>query len=407
MRRELLESDILDRASRIPDVDVSNERTAYPCMFAQSEDIKPLLVANARRWSHHAKLMAKRLRAYGASMPIIVGPDSVVVNGIGRLEDVAESKDKTVHVIRLDAERAEFARRMLNLLSMDFDIENRYADLLRYNSFRRARGFRTVLGTVFTFFAFGKRTSKTVDVKNKADFAQWVSVYGRSLLDFGAGHFNEVNILRSVGIDADGFEPFMLTPETEIIDPVLTRKTAREFLARVAAGKTWSSITLATVLNSVPFASDRRHIVRICASLCDTKTTLFSGCSADNHPRWMDVTKEYLNGTNDASSKFVLDYESGVTIGDVVDSPKVQKYHTRAEVAALFGEFFSGVKIETGANLYMTRCIAARPVKWTDLEESLRFEFDLAYPDGSRMGLADEAITAFRARRMRFGHEVG
>lgn len=407
MRRELLESDIMDRASRILDVDISDERAAYPCMFPQLEDIKPLLAANAGRWSHHAKLMAKRLRACGASMPIIVGPDNVVVNGIGRLEDAAESRKKTVSVIRLDAERAEFARRMLNLLSMDFDIENRYADLLRYNSFRRARGFRTVLGTVFTFFAFGKRTSKTVDIKNKSDVAQWVSVYGKSLLDFGAGHFNEVKMLRLIGVDADGFEPFMLTPETEIIDPGLARKTTRDFLAKVAAGKTWSSITLATVLNSVPFASDRRHIVRICAALCDVKTTLFSGCSADDHPRWKDMTKEYLNGTNDATSKFILDYEPGVTIGDVVDSPKAQKYHTKKEVQALFGEFFQNVAISSGMSLYMARCTNARRISWDDLVDSLRFEFDLAYPDGSRMGLADEAITAFRARRMRLGHEVG
>jgi hypothetical protein len=199
----------------------------------------------------------------------------------------------------------------------------------------------------------------------------------------------------------------MLAPETEIIDPALTRKTAREFLAKVAAGKTWSSITLATVLNSVPFASDRRHIVRICAALCDVKTTLFSGCSADDHPRWMDMTKEYLNGTNDATSKFILDYEPGVTIGDVVDNPKVQKYHTKKEVQVLFGEFFSNVAISSGMSLYMARCTNALRIPWNDLVESLRFEFDLAYPDGSRMGLADEAIAAFRARRMRFGHEVG
>jgi hypothetical protein len=121
----------------------------------------------------------------------------------------------------------------------------------------------------------------------------------------------------------------------------------------------------------------------------------------------MDMTKEYLNGTNDATSKFILDYEPGVTIGDVVDSPKVQKYHTKKEVQSLFGEFFTNVAISSGMSLYMARCTRARVAPWNDLVESLRFEFDLAYPDGSRMGLADEAIAAFRARRMRLGHEVG
>lgn len=407
MRRELLAANVQEMASRIPDVDVNNEREAFPCMFAQREEIGPLLRANAGRWSHHAKTMARRLTARGASMPAIVGPDNVVVNGIGRLEYAAEQKETTVPVVRLDADRAAFARLMLNLLSMDFDIENRYADLLRYNSFRRAHHVRSTLGTVFTFFAFGGRVSKTVDLSRNADFLAWTSVYGKSLLDFGAGHFSEVQMLRKVGIDADGFEPFMLTPVTIDMDPPLARKLTRELLAKVAAGKVWDSVVLATVLNSVPFAADRRHIVRICAALCGPKTVLFSGCSSEVHPMWKDVAKEYLNGVNDSSSKFVLDYEPGVTIGDVVDSPKVQKYHTRKEVAALFGEFFSRVKIQTGASLYMSMSAAPRPITWADLEESLRFEFDLAYPDGTRMGLSEEAISAFRARRARLGNADG
>lgn len=44
------------------------------------------------------------------------------------------------------------------------------------------------------------------------------------------------------------------------------------------------------------------------------------------------------------------------------------------------------------------KCENVRRIPWERLEEALRFEFNLPYPDGSRMGLIDEAISAFRHR---------
>jgi hypothetical protein len=55
-------------------------------------------------------------------MPIILTPDLEVINGIGRLEMLAEKRQKTAPVVFIDRGRAELARAMLNLLSMDFDI---------------------------------------------------------------------------------------------------------------------------------------------------------------------------------------------------------------------------------------------------------------------------------------------
>ena len=56
------------------------------------------------------------------------------------------------------------AQAMLNFLSMDFDIHTRYADLLRYNSFRRVRRVRAELGWGFIFAHYKKNAVKEYDV---------------------------------------------------------------------------------------------------------------------------------------------------------------------------------------------------------------------------------------------------
>ena len=93
------------------------------------------------------------------------------------------------------------------------------------------------------------------------------------------------------------------------------------------------------------------------------------------------------------ATTFRLEYESGVRIGDFQDKPKVQKYHTKKEFYDLFYQFFRDVKISE-----MSSNVCVRRIPWERLEEALRFEFNLPYPDGSRMGLVDEAISAFKHR---------
>jgi hypothetical protein len=98
-------------------------------------------------------------------------------------------------------EEAEFARAMMNLLSMDFDIHTRYADMLRFNSFRRARRVRRELGNGFIFATHGAKPCKDFDIGKLSDRARWVKEHGTTILDFGAGHLTETFLLRQAGID--------------------------------------------------------------------------------------------------------------------------------------------------------------------------------------------------------------
>ena len=93
-------------------------------------------------------------------MPLVCREDLTVINGIGRLEMLAEKGAAFAPVVFVTDQEAEFARAMMNLLSMDFDIHTRYADMLRFNSFRRARRVRRELGNGFIFATHGAKPCK-------------------------------------------------------------------------------------------------------------------------------------------------------------------------------------------------------------------------------------------------------
>ena len=98
------------------------------------------------------------------------------------------------------------------------------------------------------------------------------------------------------------------------------------------------------------------------------------------------------------ATTFRLEYESGVRIGDFQDKPKVQKYHTKKEFYDLFYQFFRDVKISEMSGNVCAKCENVRRIPWERLVEALQFEFNLPYPDGSRMELVDDAINAFKRR---------
>lgn len=397
MRKQILASRALGQIRALPDVRWDHPEEGYPCLFAEELPLAPILQANAGRWKRHAKLATRALVSKGAVMPVVLGPGNRIVNGVGRVEYAAERGETRIFAVQLSAERAEVAGTMLNLLSMDFDIAERYEKLLRYNSFRRVTGKRRDLGIVWVFFAFGRVAGHAVDISDRATSERWKARHGTSVLDFGAGHGTECALVSTFGVRTTMFEPYRLTPDTTTIDLERSVAGVRTFLRDVAAGVKWDSIFLATVLNSVPFGEDRRHILRLCAALASRETRLFLGCSSDKHPNWRDISKVYANEENAKRSKFVLDYEPGITLGDA-RRPKVQKYHTQAEVGALCRSFWADVELSDFANLVMAECSRPRRVKADKLRESIAFEFDLPYPGDQRMGLVAEAMAAFEAR---------
>ena len=80
--------------------------------------------------------------------------------------------------------------------------------MLRYKSFRRARRVREELGHGFVFAVHGKNPCHTFDIFNPSQQAKWRKEHGNTILDFGAGHLTETNILNAAGFDCTPFEPY-------------------------------------------------------------------------------------------------------------------------------------------------------------------------------------------------------
>lgn len=399
MTEALAMANIDAAAAKLPDIDPLSP-AFFPCMAAEQVPLSRMLTANSGRWIPYARNAARMLHAKGIEMPVVATRDCVVVNGIGRLQLAAEKRQPTVAVVWITDDQAALARAMLNLLSMDFDIHTRYADLLRYNSFRRAAGVRDRLGRAFVFDLLGNESSKRFDIKNPANAKQWKSHYGEVVLDWGAGLLQETAMLRAAGVDCTPFEPYYLRPGTSDIDIDGARSIVRQFLERVAAGTKWQSLFMSAVLNSVPFYQDRLHIVRLLAELAYPGGTLHT-CSASTAQAGARVIagKQYANKLDSSRLNFSLGYEPRISLGDFGAKPKVQKYHTPREFQEIVGQGFEQVRITENFNNVNATAWRARVISWADVEAAIRFEFDLPYPGDQRMGLVDEAVAAFKARR--------
>jgi len=230
MRETIRRIDLLGMAAGLPD-----KPNQYPCMNAGVEPIGPYVRANSGRWIPYARNVAVTLLGHKIIMPIVVDPAGLVVNGIGRLQMMAEKHHATGSFVHLTAAESAFAGAMLNLLSMDFNVEEKYADLLRYNSFRRARRVRYELGLGFVSQVINSYNTDNFDYRDPKDAAKWKTTYGTSIVDFGAGHLHETEILRSMGVRVSPFEPYRLG-EGNDIDVPASLDVARRFLEDVAAG---------------------------------------------------------------------------------------------------------------------------------------------------------------------------
>lgn len=394
LNEAIRDSDVVAMAGEFPDA-----TDLYPCLRTGEEPITPLLKANKGNWNRHAKVVSRMLSHRGIEMPVIVDENDKVINGIGRLEHYATRKYPTVPVLRLSGKTAELARSMLNLLTMDFDIHNRYRDDLRFNSFRRTAHVRTTLGLGFTFAVIGSRSSEELKLDNPTHLSAWKKVHGDTVVDFGAGHLTETNLLRSQGIDVTPFEPFRCDPNKA--DTVMREEStvlAREFLRQVGAEKQWTSVFISSVLNSVPFIEDRRLIVALLAAITG-RGRCYAVAKSVAHGSWKTLTGgSVINSRNASYAGFSIGYEPGTVLTDLADQPKAQKYHTVDEFRALFKERFANVHAAHSQANAQVIASDPLPVDPDVLKAACDFEFNLMYPDGKRMGLADYAREMFGKR---------
>ena len=174
------------------------------------------------------------------------------------------------------------------------------------------------------------------------------------------------------------------------------------FLERVANGTKFDAIFLASVLNSVPFSTDRERIVTIVSALATPGTVVYAGAISRASDRFLAATGAKENISNHETqfdSSFSAGYEDGVVVSDLMKHPKAQKYFTVDEWRELWSLGFSHVEAYLYKPNQLVQMVARDPlpINSTKLAEAIRFEFDLPYPKDS-LDRVEQALDAFSAR---------
>lgn len=396
MTERLMQTHIEALGVNLPDI-APDSPAYYPCCALTEWDVPLLARQNVNCFIRHAGNVGRMLTRMHIDLPLVITPDGTVLNGIGRLEAAARKGKQRIQAVCIDPEKALFAQAMLNYLSMDFHFTGENADFLRYGAYRRAWLKRTHFGSAFVIPFSTSRRNADFDINNPEQQQKWKSICGETVLDFGSGQGDEANMLRKVGINVTTFEPYPAIHN--YVSRTQGKDSARTFLNAVQSNKQFSAIFLSSVLNSVPFPEDREHLVCLCAALCSAQTVLFAGARGQNSSNWHWLSYgEGLSNRGSRECTFKLAYEKGAVLGDITNTPKIQKFFSDDEFREVFSRFFATVHIGHKSSGVTASCRDPLPLLPQALSAALRFEFNLPYADGQRMNLVQPALNAFSAR---------
>jgi hypothetical protein len=397
---------VIEKINMLPDIEVDTPEW-YPVLKTKPVSVLRLMKLNDRWLEQHAIVMSGQMKSNGLPpMPVICTPELEVLNGKARLTYAASEGADFVDIVTVPSGVSEEVKAMLNLLSMDFDIQERYADLLRHNSFRRKNQRVEILTPTFLedflrhFVPSGNRNA-AFHLSDPKHIELWKQYYGTTVVDFGAGLCDKTDILNRIGVDCTPFEPFFLAKDNETIDTEGARALVGRFLKRVEDGTVFDSIFIASVFNSIPFLQDRIHVVKIVASLCSEHTKLHTAAICTESDRWHNHARgDVKKGHDTSSGGFPLDYEPRIIVSDIAQKPKVQKYHTQTEFKELISHGFKSVDTFLTAKNGLVQAVGsnARTIPTDELRAAIEFEFNLPHPNGLRLDMAEEALKAFSKR---------
>jgi hypothetical protein len=381
---------VLEAAEALPDFE-GEDWFAVNCKY---EPLGPLVEGQAERYDKKATNLAISVWRMGIRIPIVVSESGQIVNGIHRAFAALEVAETSWPVIRIPDAHAEVALNFLNYLSMDFHVDSDFEKLLRYSAYRRPQNNRGAVPKAMRFWGNGHKTLADKDSYSVDYWRKFRDIHGQTILDFGSGLSAAAPYLQTKGINALDFEPFRIDPDSNVgvPSPAYSRQQAKRFLAAVSDPRLrFDSIFLCSVLNSVPFATDRMCVLAIVHALSSRATAIYGTCRDIS-----DYNYEYGGIRN--ANYFTFDSEPGVRIGDVMRNPKLQKFHTQDEAKVMFSKFWKGIEMWPGGNVFYFKLTSPISFNPKVVAQALEMEFNLPYSDGTTMNLVAEAKEAFSKR---------
>ena len=384
-------SSLVQQAEKLKDF--SNKKKWY-IDTVKIQSIKGLGEKVSEQYDKKAIIIANNLMRLGIQIPLVITDKGDIINGVHRLFAAREAGVEKWPVVTVPHGVGQFALNFLNYLSMDYDVDDDFGDLLRYSAYRRPQNNRGAVPKAYRFWANGERTLPDKDSYTKNYWVKFRDIHGKSILDFGSGLSKVAPFLCTKGVDCIDFEPYRILPEVRKGEPDIaySKEKAKEFLEQVSDGRCFDSIFMASVINSIPFPYDRACVLAIVHSLCSFDTVVYGTCRDIS-----DFEYEYSGIRN--ANYFVFDSEPGVRLGDSLSRPKIQKFYSPQEVDIIFKNFWNIIDYWPGGNIFYWRLKAPKRVNKVVLSQALDTEFErLPYADGTRMGLGKLAKQVFGKR---------
>lgn len=383
---------VIAAAEKLPDFEGEN----WFALNCTEKEVAGYLEGEAERYDKKAVNLAATMAGMGIRIPIVVSASGKIVNGVYRAFAAAERGESTWPTITIPDVYAEVALTFLNYLSMDYHVDDDFKRLLRHSAYRRPQNNRGAVPKAMRFWANGMRTLQDKDSYSTDYWRKFRDLHGQTVLDFGSGLSKAAPYLRTKGIDALDFEPFLIDPESgvHVPSPAYSREQGSRFLGRISDPRLkFDSIFLCSVLNSVPFLEDRLCVLAIVHALCTRATVVYGTCRDIS-----DFNYEYGGIRN--ANYFTFDSEPGVRLGDVMRNPKIQKFETTDSARQMFTRFWKDVEFWPGGNVFYFRLRAPMGINPAVLAKALEFEFDLPFSDGSSLSLVAKAKESFSKRLM-------
>lgn len=217
---------------------------------------------------------------------------------------------------------------------------------------------------------------------------------GMRLLDFGAGQMDYVRHLRRRRFDAIGVEFYRRKPGTMALDLPAVHRDIDRLCSSLRTGGLFDVVVCDSVLNSVDSAGAERDVLTTINALCRPGGTIvFSG----RRRAFIEKIEHRLRRCRTSLTRFVYFVDAdGVTAMYQRGVWLFQKFHTDARVHELAAEVVGpGCAVRTLQSGWGVA--GEKTVTMPDAEASIRREFDLPLPDGSRIGRGEDVAAAWQS----------
>jgi hypothetical protein len=393
-RRMNLKEQLTTAAMKIPKIKFD----PYPCLNFELLGVEGLLMqygvsyGDADGWQFTKSMLSK-----GVMIPLVISNDNKIANGVKRLFAMAKAGIEQAPVVKTNLP-AKYIEHYLNKISMDFDLKKTYSTQMRYGSFRRLRLKREWLGHGFSAWVRMQEYPRCemFDHTIPENTEKLRRRFGNSIIDFGAGHLHETVMLRDIGFHVYPFEPYHVTTQDKP-NLIASQFLTVPLLQAIAAKTKFDSIVISSVFNSVPFKEDRDKILTICSAL---SAKVFICTRAERDPQFQNaIGRTNYSETQFSHANMLANYESNTILGEIISgAPKAQKFYTLPELKEQVGKYYVNViGFDNGNNVY-AHGSTARKIDKKKLREAIEFEFNLPYPNDESLGMAEEAINAFKKR---------